>query len=141
MSAAAAKKESARAGKQAAREVLAKSEEKYRSILESIEDSYFELDIKGNFTFFNNILSGIIGYTQLIKKHSSKETKIQPYVNQVIKASERATGRIKQILLFSRKTESEKIPADIVLIAKEALKLVRASIPPPLTSSIISMTI
>ncbi len=232
--------------RKSAHEALAKSEEKYRSILESIEDSYFELDIKGNFTFFNNalmdllgysaieltglnyrvytvpedidvlhkafrqvyktgqttqltychlrtkegeiksigiiaslmrnkngeptgfqglardvtrqkmmesklqqkqkmeaignlaggvahdfnnILSGIIGYTQLIKKHSSKESKIQPYVNQVIKASERATGLVKQILLFSRKTESEKIPSDIVLIAKEALKLLRASIP------------
>ncbi|MCF6249329.1 MAG: PAS domain S-box protein [Desulfobacula sp.] len=78
---------------------------------------------------FNNILGGIIGYTQLIKKHSQGVSKIQPYVDQIIKASGRATGLVKQILLFSRNTESEKIPSDIVLIAKEVIKLCRASIP------------
>ena len=78
---------------------------------------------------FNNILGGIIGYTQLIKAHTQKLPKIQQYVKQVMKASERATELVKQILLFSRKTESEKIPSDIVLIAKEVIKLLRASIP------------
>ena len=28
--------------------------EKYRDILESIEDGYFEVDLAGNFTFFND---------------------------------------------------------------------------------------
>ncbi len=232
--------------RKSAHEALKKSEEKYRSILENIEDSYFELDIKGNLTFFNksltqllgyseeelrgqnykkytaqedikklfrvfsevyktgrisqlihctfvtkdntrktvgilsslmkqkdgkpigfqglardvtkqmlmesrlqhtqkmeaignlaggvahdfnNILSGIIGYTQLIKKNSPRESKVYPYVEQVLKASERATGLVRQILLFSRKTKSEKIPMDIGLIAKEAIELLRASIP------------
>jgi len=78
---------------------------------------------------FNNILGGIIGYTQLIKNNSANIPKIQPYVDQVIKASERAKGLVNQILLFSRKTETKKIPLDIGLIAEEVLKLVRASIP------------
>ena len=42
--------------------VLRESEEKYRTILESIEDGYFELDISGNFTFFNDSLCRILGY-------------------------------------------------------------------------------
>lgn len=37
------------------------SEEKYRIILESIEDGYFEVDIEGNFTFFNEALCRIAG--------------------------------------------------------------------------------
>jgi PAS domain-containing protein len=33
---------------------LQHNEEKYRKILDDIEDGYFEVDLKGNFTFFNN---------------------------------------------------------------------------------------
>ncbi|MCK4818840.1 PAS domain-containing protein, partial [bacterium] len=42
---------------------LRESEQKYRTILESIEEGYFEVDIAGNFTFFNNSLGKILGYT------------------------------------------------------------------------------
>jgi PAS domain S-box-containing protein len=41
---------------------LLESEEKYRTILESIEDGYFEVDLAGNFTFFNPSICRIIGY-------------------------------------------------------------------------------
>ncbi len=43
-------------------EALRRSEEKYRSILENIQDGYYEVDLKGNFTFFNNALVKIWGY-------------------------------------------------------------------------------
>jgi len=39
------------------------SEEKYRTILESIEEGYYELDIAGNFTFFNDSICNTFGYT------------------------------------------------------------------------------
>jgi PAS domain S-box-containing protein/putative nucleotidyltransferase with HDIG domain len=45
------------------REMLLKSEERYRNILESIEESYFEIDLAGNFTFFNDALCRMLGYT------------------------------------------------------------------------------
>jgi PAS domain S-box-containing protein len=41
---------------------LQESEGKYRNILESIEDGYFEVDLAGNFTFFNESTSKILGY-------------------------------------------------------------------------------
>ena len=44
-------------------ETLRESEEKYRTILESIEESYFEIDIAGNFIFFNDSLSKGLGYS------------------------------------------------------------------------------
>jgi PAS domain S-box-containing protein len=50
------------ARKQAEKE-LRESEQKYRTILESIDESYFEVDIAGNFTFFNDSLSKSLGYS------------------------------------------------------------------------------
>lgn len=43
-------------------EALRQSEEKYRTILESIGDGYYETDLAGNFTFFNDALCRIWGY-------------------------------------------------------------------------------
>ncbi|MFO8113284.1 MAG: PAS domain S-box protein [Desulfosalsimonadaceae bacterium] len=45
-------------------EALEASEEKYRSILATIEDGYFEVDIAGNLTFFNDSLCRILGYSR-----------------------------------------------------------------------------
>jgi len=45
-----------------AEKALGESEEKYRTILESIEEGYFEVDLSGNFTFFNNSLCEMLGY-------------------------------------------------------------------------------
>jgi PAS domain S-box-containing protein len=47
-----------------AEEALRESEGKYRTILEDIEDGYFEVDIAGNLTFFNGSLSEILGYSK-----------------------------------------------------------------------------
>jgi len=44
-----------------AEEALRQSEEKYRSILESIQEGYFEVDLNGNFTFCNNSMSRLTG--------------------------------------------------------------------------------
>jgi len=46
------------------REMLLKSEERYRNILESIEEGYFENDLAGNLTFFNNALYRAMGYSK-----------------------------------------------------------------------------
>jgi two-component system cell cycle sensor histidine kinase/response regulator CckA len=45
-----------------AEEELRESEEKYRIILENIEDGYFEVDLTGNFTLVNDSLCDIAGY-------------------------------------------------------------------------------
>ena len=41
---------------------LRESSEKYRTILESIEEGYFETDLKGNLTFSNEAFCKILGY-------------------------------------------------------------------------------
>lgn len=46
----------------AAKEALEQSGRRYRNILESIEEGYFEVNLKGDFTFFNDRVCQIIGY-------------------------------------------------------------------------------
>ncbi|MHB8138740.1 MAG: PAS domain S-box protein [Smithellaceae bacterium] len=43
---------------------LREREEKYRTILDGIEDGYFEVDLAGNLTFFNDSLRRIWGYPE-----------------------------------------------------------------------------
>jgi PAS domain S-box-containing protein len=45
-----------------AEQSLRESEEKYRNILEHIEEGYFEVDLRGNFTFFNDSICAMSGY-------------------------------------------------------------------------------
>ena len=45
-------------------EALRLSEEKYRTILESIQEGYFEVDLDGNFTFCNYSMSRLTGHSK-----------------------------------------------------------------------------
>jgi diguanylate cyclase (GGDEF)-like protein/PAS domain S-box-containing protein len=47
-----------------AEEALRQNEEKYRTILEDIQEGYFEVDFSGNFTFFNDSLCRALGYSK-----------------------------------------------------------------------------
>ncbi|MGD8257796.1 MAG: PAS domain S-box protein, partial [Desulfobacterales bacterium] len=47
-----------------AEQALKESEEKYRNILESIEEGYYEVDFDSNFTFVNDSMSHILGYSK-----------------------------------------------------------------------------
>jgi two-component system, cell cycle sensor histidine kinase and response regulator CckA len=47
-----------------AEQALRESEEKYRTILENMVESYFELDLMGNYTFFNESLCKDQGYSR-----------------------------------------------------------------------------
>ncbi len=44
-------------------EALRESEERYRTIIEQMEDGYFEVDFAGNFTFVNDAEGKILGYS------------------------------------------------------------------------------
>jgi two-component system NtrC family sensor kinase len=47
-----------------AEEALRQSEERYRTILEEMEEGYYEVDLAGTFTFVNDAMSRILGYSQ-----------------------------------------------------------------------------
>jgi PAS domain S-box-containing protein len=77
-------------------EALRQSEEKYRSVLERMEEAYSEVDLAGNFTFFNNALCQHLGYSreELLgmnyKVYTSPETvnKVYQTYNQVYRTGE-----------------------------------------------------
>jgi signal transduction histidine kinase/ActR/RegA family two-component response regulator len=77
---------------------------------------------------FNNILTPILGYSEIALRNLS-ETDRREELEHVIQAAYRAKDLVKQILTFSRQGEEERRPVEIHLIIKEALKLLRASIP------------
>jgi PAS domain S-box-containing protein len=74
-------------------DILRQSEERYRTILENIEDGYNEVDLKGRFTFFNESFRKIMGYTKDIllgmhyKQYSDAENaqKVYQAYNQVLR--------------------------------------------------------
>ena len=83
-----------------AEEALRQSEEKYRSILENIQEAYFEVDMAGNFAFFNDSLCRITGcsreelsganYRQFSDKENSKNVFL--VFNKVYKSGESKEG-------------------------------------------------
>jgi PAS domain S-box-containing protein len=83
-----------------AEEALRESEEKYRTILQSIEEGYYEVDLAGNLTFFNESLRRHLGYSreELMgmnnRQFTSKETAKRVYetFNMVFKTGKAATA-------------------------------------------------
>ena len=78
---------------------------------------------------FNNILSGIFGYAELCLMKGHSASKIEKYIREILIASDRARDLVKQILTFSRQAEVELRPLSPQTTLKEALKLLRATIP------------
>ena len=78
---------------------------------------------------FNNILSAIIGFSQLNLDALDQDSKIYLNTSHVLEAGLRAKELVKQILTFSRQAEQELSPVMVQPIAKEALKLLRATLP------------
>ncbi len=78
---------------------------------------------------FNNILTAIIGHTEIAHSRLPGESPVRRNLEQVLKAGSRATDLVSQILSFSRQTEQERKPVQVAPIVKEALKLLRSSLP------------
>jgi len=78
---------------------------------------------------FNNILSAVLGYAELALNDVDKESNVHMCLTEVHKAGERATDLVKQILTFSRRKEQKRQPLRLGPIVKEALKLLRSSLP------------
>jgi PAS domain S-box-containing protein len=83
---------------------LLKSEEKYRSIIENMENGYYELDLKGNMTFFNDTLADMLGYEvdELMGLHC--EAYLDPDTAQSIIDKYKAIHRTGRPMKLSRST-------------------------------------
>ena len=96
-------------------QALKESEENGWTILENIQEGYYEVDLAGNYTFFNSFMSKIFGYTKEemmgmnYRLYMDKETskKIFRYFNEVYR-----TG-------ISSKVDYEQIKKDGSIIYME----------------------
>jgi PAS domain S-box-containing protein len=78
---------------------------------------------------FNNILSGIYGFTEIAMFDLEQDTSLYKNLLEVVKAADRARQLIQQILTFSRQREFKTKPIHNKYIAKEVIKLIKASFP------------
>jgi PAS domain S-box-containing protein len=82
---------------------------------------------------FNNILAAIMGYAELAAMFVDNPQKMNSYLEHIKKGTVRAKELVAQILTFSRKSKNEVTVIEPHLVVKEALKLLRSSIPSTVT--------
>ena len=78
---------------------------------------------------FNNILFPIIGMSELLLEDLPNKSLEYEKVYTILKAGQRASELVRQILSFSRQSEYEMMPVRLQSVLKEVLKLCRSTIP------------
>ena len=77
---------------------------------------------------FNNILASMLGFTEMASLETREDVR-RKYHDRVLQACGRAKNLVNQILSFSRDREQECRPLEVKPILKEALTLLRATLP------------
>jgi PAS domain S-box-containing protein len=105
-----------------AEEVLRESEARYRTILENIQDGYFEVDLAGNCTFANEARCQSLGYTkeeligmnnrQFVEKETSK--KVFEVFNRVYRTGEPVGGLDEEVIRKDGTKASSEISISLI---------------------------
>jgi len=74
---------------------------------------------------FNNILSVIMGYDNLIESDLEPDSPLRKYTEEIQRSAERATGLTQQLLIFSRKQTVQPIVLDLNDAVKDLDKMMR----------------
>jgi two-component system, cell cycle sensor histidine kinase and response regulator CckA len=78
---------------------------------------------------FNNILAAIIGFAELIEQDVSPESQVGQDIKEIIISGRRGADLIKHLLAYSRETGKGKTIISPHLVAQEALRMLRATLP------------
>ena len=78
---------------------------------------------------FNNILTSIINSTELAIEDVPEDSVTRSDLERVLKAANRGSQLVQQILTFSRPTQEGFQPIDINAVVSDALGLIKASLP------------
>jgi CheY-like chemotaxis protein len=70
-----------------------------------------------------------MGYTEMALDDTEKGTLLHDNLHEVISGVQRASDLVKQILTFSRLADQELKPLQVQLVVREALKLIRSTLP------------
>jgi len=72
---------------------------------------------------FNNILTAILGYVALCMNTVEEDSKVYGYLKEIVKAGDRATKLVRQILTFSRQEEQEFHALELQPILEDSLSM------------------
>ena len=78
---------------------------------------------------FNNILASVNGYSVLAQGSLERPHEAAEHLDEVMRASARATALVRQILAFSRRQENTREPLSLNRVIRETAKLLRATLP------------
>ncbi|MBU1564731.1 MAG: transporter substrate-binding domain-containing protein [Proteobacteria bacterium] len=78
---------------------------------------------------FNNILSAILGFTELALENESANSQLRDDLQEIYAAGRRAKELVQQILTFSREKYQTPCPLSVPVIVNDAVRLLRATFP------------
>ena len=77
---------------------------------------------------FNNILMPVLGHAELGLGRPPGDPRIKHDLEVILSSANRARDLIRQILVFSRKGQTELVPIEVESLLTESLKLLRSSV-------------
>ena len=78
---------------------------------------------------FNNILAAILGNVELARAELARGGEVQNNLDEIGKATQRATSLVRQILTFSRRQIVERQAISLKPVLEEGMRLLRATLP------------
>ena len=85
---------------------------------------------------FNNLLAIINGYAEFCQQGTPTPAVLQKSLQEIHRAAQRASGLVRQILTFSRKTELRFTPIDVNHLSRELVALLAETFPRTVTFSV-----
>jgi len=82
---------------------------------------------------FNNLLAIINGYAEFCQQSAPEPELLQKSLREIHRAAQRASGLVKQILTFSRKTEVKFSAMDLNQLARDIVALLAETFPRTVT--------
>jgi signal transduction histidine kinase len=78
---------------------------------------------------FNNIISAILGYSEIVEPQLTRGTNLAQHIYEIRRAAERGRDLIDSILTFGRHRDARVRPVQVRTLLEEAASLLRASLP------------
>jgi two-component system cell cycle sensor histidine kinase/response regulator CckA len=85
---------------------------------------------------FNNLLAIINGYAEFCQQGNTEPAVLEKSLREIHRAAQRASGLVRQILTFSRKTEVRFSPVDFNQLSRELVALLAETFPRTVTFQI-----
>lgn len=77
---------------------------------------------------FNNILSSVMGYASLIRRHAGDDSRLNQYAEVIEKSAERGAALAAQLLAFARKEKRVHKKLDVHDIVRDVVEILRHTV-------------